>query len=269
MFKCLFSGLCKDKNVTTNPYSKMREYVQNHCAFFDFNSKNGRDILWFPLQVPLNVSMYDFLNDIFSKYYILLCQQEFDNEIPLEIKQQVKDVSNDILQILTIHKKGDIIKAYEKFDSLMQINYMDLPTKNLEKGYTFYRMRGNEYSLNDKKQFYHLPFKLRHLCKSYRFSIAGYPCLYLGYSKNVCFVEISPNGSMCGIELRKEELKDLKILDLTFPIENQGIDNVLKFIKAWPLVASCYIVMANEPKKLPIEKFLLGSPEESEEIRRI
>ena len=229
----------------------MVDYVHDHhCAFFDFCSKNGRDILWFPLAVPLNVSMYEFLHDIFTKYHVLLCQQEFKNDIKQEEREVVKNVSNSILEVLKIHKTGDVIGAYKMFESLMDTYYNDkLPTKTLEKGHTFYRMRADEFNLKDIKQFYHIPFKLRHLCTSYRFSISGYPCLYLGYSKSVCLAEISPNGTMCGVELRKENLKDLVILDLTFPEKSQNNnnpDNVMKFIRAWPLIASCYLVMANE-----------------------
>lgn len=102
MSRCFFSWLCKDKHEEKNLYSKMIKYVHDHSVFFDFNSKNGRDILWFPLQVPFN------------------------------------------------------------------------------------------------------------------------------------------------LELPKEKLTDLRIIDLTFPEDNQESDNIMKFIKAWPLVASCYIVMDNE-----------------------
>lgn len=223
----------------------MVDYV--HENSYDFKTMNGRDILWFPLQIPLNISMYDFLEDVFSKYVNLLSEKVFVNDIQQEVINQVKEVKTGILNVLRKYNTGDNNKASIEFENLMEKHYNDIfPIKQIEKGYTFYRMRANEYNLKDKKEFYHLPLKLRHLCKSYRFSISGYPCLYLGYSKNVCMVEMSPNGTMCGVELHKEELKDLNILDLTFPIENQGMDNVMKFIKAWPLVASCYIVMANE-----------------------
>ena len=250
MFKCILPCLFKNNAEKKNLYSRMVDYVHEHCVFFDFNSKNGHDILWFPLQVPLNVSMYDFLEDIFKKYCALLCQQKFKDEILPETIDTVKKVSIGILKVLKTHMTGDIIDAYNEFETLMESYYENVfPIKPLEKGKTFYRMRADKHNLKDKNEFYPLPLKLRHLCPSCRFSIAGYPCLYLGYSKSVCFEEISHNGTMCGVELPKEEISDLMIYDLTFPEESNGNidpDIDMKFIKAWPLIASCYIIMGNE-----------------------
>lgn len=221
-------------------------YVRDNSTYLDYKSMNGHNILWFPLQIPLNISMCDFLDDVFSKYVNLLSEKVFENYIQREVIKQVEEVKDGILKVLRIHKSGDVITAYKEFEDLMEIHYKSIfPIKQLEKGYTFYRMRANEFNLKEPKEFYHLPSSLIHRCKSYRFSTSGYPCLYLGYSKDVCMVEMAPNGTMCGVELYKED-SELSILDLTFPLDNRESDNVMKFIKAWPLVASCYVVMANE-----------------------
>ncbi|SEA89115.1 RES domain-containing protein [Prevotella sp. tc2-28] len=228
-----------------NLYSKMIEYVHSHNGY---KSLNGCDILWFPLVTPLNVSMYDYLKDVFEKYEALINLHEFTNEISSEIKDEVKKVINGLLSVLMMYKTGDVIEAFKEFEVLMDGCYKDsFPIKKLEIGHTFYRMRANKHNIMDEKEFYHIPSKLRHLCASYRFSIAGYPCLYLGYSKNVCFSEISNNGTMCGLELLRQQSNDLFLLDLTFPktVEKAESDTISNFIKAWPLVVSCYIVMAN------------------------
>lgn len=226
----------------------MVDYVLKHSSL-KFKTKNGNNILWFPLQVPHNESMYAFLEDVFQKYYDLLCQQKFKDEILPETIDTVKKIGLGILKVLEIHMTGDVITAYNEFEKLM-VHYQGIfPIIPLKKGKTFYRMRADKHNLKDKKDFYPLSNKLRYLCASCRFSIAGYPCLYLGFSKSVCLYEISQNGTMCGLELPIDELKDLKILDLTFPEKSKdkkAADNVEEFIKAWPLVASCYIVMANE-----------------------
>ena len=246
--KCVFPYMIND-NANGNMYAVMVDYVHSN---YGFKSMNGRDILWFPLEVPLNVSMNAFLCDIFKKYITLLhrCERAISEEDKITISCVIKD----LLEILKTHKSGDVIKAYELFENMMRKYYIRndkgdvLPTKSLEKGHTFYRMRANEHNLKEKKEFYHLPSSYRHLCASYRFSISGYPCLYLGYSKNVCYVEMSHNGTMCGLELLEQEKRSLKILDLTFADDQLiggGDKEVLKFIKAWPLIASCYIVMAN------------------------
>ena len=247
---CSLSCLCHlcQKKHKQNLYSSMVEHVQHNDGF---KSMNGKDILNFPLQVPLNVSMFDFLKDVFRKYYILLSSRDLC--IRQEDKELVIFVIRGLLEILNIHKTGDVIKAYKNFETLMDTYYCDncenryrLPTIMLEKGYTFYRMRANKHNLNKNSEFYHLPINERYRCSSMRFSIAGYPCFYLGYSKNVCLTEISPNGTMCGLELSNNQTNELKILDLSFGDDQEKGNDVDKFIKAWPLIASCYIVMANE-----------------------
>ena len=227
----------------SNKYKLMIDYVKKNS---EFNSLNGHNILWFPLQVPQNVSMYNFLEDTFKKYLILIKKEDFgSSKVDVEV---VRGVMNGILDVLKIHQTGDVIKAYKTFETMMNTyyNYSRLPSIELREGYTFYRMRANKHNLKDKKEFYHLPINKRYRCSSRRFSIAGYPCLYLGYSKNVCLTEISSNGTMCGLELTKGQIKGLKILDLSFGEgQNKNKDDV-NFIMAWPLIASCYIVMANE-----------------------
>ena len=89
------------------------------------------------------------------------------------------------------------------------------------------------------EDFYHLPFDKIHLSKSERFSIEGYPCLYLGYSKRVCEIEIS-SGSLAQFFL-KETLN--RILDLTLG-QGEGKKDIseINLVKVYPLIASCYIV---------------------------
>ena len=116
------------------------------------------------------------------------------------------------------------------------------PNKDVENNIVFYRMR-KELDLKEERQFYHLPKSMRYKCNSERFSIAGYPCFYVGYSKNDCYVEISKTGSMIGMSLNDD--KSLKVFDLTFSEEQQSGDGLKDYLKAFPLIASCYVVTMN------------------------
>lgn len=243
---CIFSFLRKTfkRRPMNNTFRLMTAHVEQNS---EFNSLNGKNILWFPLQVPHNVLMYKFLEDTFNKYLMLVKREEF--KISEDNVKIVRGVMDGLLNVLKIHQTGDVIKAYESFETLMKYFYdsdSKLPSIKLEDGYTFYRMRAKEHNLKDKREFYHLPINKRSLCSSGRFSIAGYPCLYLGYSKNVCMVETSQNGTMCGLELSKAQTKGLKILDLSFGNSQNEDEDVDNFIIAWPLIVSCYIIMANE-----------------------
>ena len=55
----------------------------------------------------------------------------------------------------------------------------------------FFRARLSENVVEfSAKEMLHIPFNMRHVVKSERFSIPGLPCLYLGNSSYVCWVEM-------------------------------------------------------------------------------
>ena len=55
----------------------------------------------------------------------------------------------------------------------------------------FFRARLSEHVVEfSANEMLHIPFNMRHIVKSERFSIPGLPCLYLGNSSYVCWVEM-------------------------------------------------------------------------------
>ena len=57
------------------------------------------------------------------------------------------------------------------------------------RAFNLYRMRISKETLSKEKMF-HVPFNMREKVSSARFSIPGFPCLYLGTSLEVCWNEI-------------------------------------------------------------------------------
>lgn len=205
----------------------------------NYRSLNGQDVMWLPIQVPQGVSVITMLSDLFAKYKRLIRWRDFFEKEELEF---VDDVCDTIIRILEKYLSGDVIMAYKLFNELME-SYGDLfPHKDVEGDILFYRMR-RDMNLEKKEDFYHLPTSMRDKCSSERFSIAGYPCFYLGYSKNDCYVEISKTGSMIGLTMN--EGNSLKVFDLTFSKEQDNGEQLKEFLKAYPLIASCYVVMTN------------------------
>lgn len=199
---------------------------------------NGKDVLWLPIQVPQRVSVIQMLEDLFVKYKKLT--RRYDSFTQIDIKF-VDNICETIILVLNEYLTGDVIKAYELFSGMMGLYGEDsFPYKDVEDDILFYRMR-RDMDKNEEKDFYHLPTTMRDKCSSERFSISGYPCFYLGYSKNDCLVEISKTGSMIGMKLN--EKGSLKVLDLTFTEEQESGDQLIKYLRAFPLIASCYVVM--------------------------
>lgn len=220
---CLYSLMIKE----TKSYQK-------------FKSFNGKDILDFPLHVPMGIDVLAFLEDTFDKYYSLLAHmhslhasQSFNIDI-----DGIKKTGNAILDVLKLFRDGKIAEAYITFEQQVAEIYNLLPKWEMKEG-EYYRMR-KERDIKRVSQMYPLPPELRYLGGSMRFSIPGYSCLYIGHSKSVCKKEISETGSM--IVIKPQNGTEFKLIDLTFSEDMlNGGDDEMKFIRSWPLIASCYI----------------------------
>lgn len=207
----------------------------------NFKSLNGRDILDFPLHVPMGIDVLDFLDDTFRKYYLLLAHMQklhASQFVNIDI-DGIKKLGTAILDTLKLFRKGQIADAYFSFEQHVVEIYDNLPKWEM-KGGEYYRMR-KDRNIKRVSQMYPLPPELRYLSGGMRFSIPGYSCLYIGQSKNVCKKEISETGSMVNIKPR--ENVEFNLIDLTFTEDMQkGGEEEMKFIQSWPLIASCYVV---------------------------
>ena len=218
-------------------YHKMTIEAQSYQKF---KSMNGRDILDFPLHIPMGVDILIFLEDTFNKYSLLLEHMQKIRDVHhIDINiDSIKKFGNTIIDVMRQFRNGKIVDAYYSFEQQIDEIYESLPIWKMNDG-EYYRMR-KDINLNRVCQMYPLPPELRYLSGGMRFSIPGYSCLYLGHSESVCKLEISNSGSM--IKIKPKGNVEFSLIDLTFSDDmmNGGAEEI-KFIHAWPLIASCYI----------------------------
>lgn len=114
-----------------------------------------------------------------------------------------------------------------RFDESREIIYNAFFNKNnprhvllkytkVHSGTQFFRIRSNEtYDLYSPIEMFHIPFEKRSLTTNQRYSISGYPCLYLGSSAYGCWEELKrPDVEMCNI-VALENAQWLTIMDLS------------------------------------------------------
>lgn len=139
--------------------------------------------------------------------------------------------------------------AYRHLSYMMGRQIMsDLVWTHIETEENFFRMRtfadrrnGIEY-----KEMFHIPIKKRRLACTGRYSIPGYPCLYLGKSSYVCWEEMGrPQMSNCWCSRLKTRVA-FDVLDLRLPLENVFCDNIARYMVLFPLLISCMIPMKGE-----------------------
>ena len=194
---------------------------------------SGKNVMELPLFFALGKSFIDNFDNFTSQYLNNLKGNDVDSDTVNLVESLMQNIRKTINEYLN----GKLASAYSTFKDVMKPIKDILPIKTVQSG-TFYRMRA-EGGLADTKEFLHLPFDKIYLSKSERFSIEGYPCLYLGYSKHVCEIEIA-SGSIAKYKL-KGSLD--KILDLTLG-QGEGKRDISEedLVKVYPLIASCYIV---------------------------
>jgi RES domain len=211
-----------------------------------------QDFFKLPTSVYGNESFRDHIQTLFMQYFIAL--RSLRNE-KIKLKNLAKSITGEWLyqtQIefmqglqdsLDIYLSGNPYGAYSRLDK--SLNKRLRSHKNMlsscvfEKEESFYRIRrqAENYPLTALEQF-HIPFESRGNVKSNRFSIPGFPSLYLSKTLYLCWEELRrPNyDSIQAIRFSLNE--NIECLDLTIPdLSDKSTTTAYKYFITWPLIA--------------------------------
>lgn len=169
----------------------------------------------------------------------------------------LKKLHKKLLYILSLCYKGDLYSALKELNRLLNNqwsryliesyqNYLDLKIE--QQGDTFYRMRDeNKHDDNGNNNIinncFHVPFEKRQYAYTGRYNMLGYPCLYLGDSKETCdkeLGELSKDIRWVGEFTPKQQLN---LYNLCIPSESEIKEannyELFKMVLAYPLIALC------------------------------
>jgi len=117
--------------------------------------------------------------------------------------EEVRKFKKSLLDAVDQYYCGYISEAQYKIDELigevcpsqLAVSHIkdsiSFGTYSYEQDVQFFRARCNEKIIDYKgEEMLHIPFSKRSIVKSERFSIPGLPCLYLGTSSYVCWMEM-------------------------------------------------------------------------------
>ncbi len=198
----------------------------------------------------------------------------FEIDIGLELKSLTKrnliDASKNmhsaVLETLEVYlDKGSPFKAYETFEKHFQIkkdhelNYLQplhyLDYIKINSKDDFYKIRVSEYDLKIE-QIFHVPFKDREKIKSYRYSISGFPTLYLSNLLFISFNEIGINDyDRLYVSkfkfVQEDSIQNNHLLDLRGNFPYFAGERAIMYLVRWPLIMACNIKVAypNSPFK--------------------
>jgi len=216
------------------------------------------DLFKLPLSYSGNYTQY--LKKILIDGYYAKIEKLSDNDIDNDsfkfslafIKDNQKKFTNGLIKSVSNYLDGKPNEAYKELDKTIRGNgkrFDDiLNYQEVEPNTDFYRMRiASPNNPLDKNEMFHIPFEKRGLVKTQRFSIPGFPSLYLGSSVYVCWEELGrPLRNQFQV-VRINNSNPLKILDLS-PISKIDMLNkskMYRYFMTWPLIAACSIKVQN------------------------
>lgn len=205
----------------------------------------------------LNTSDVIFLDDYNNFYkiyfsvtkdtYLKITNSLLGEEFCIDFAKQFNKLRNDILEIYRYYVKGDILRASTKmYNILFRREYYGkkffeyfLKKSNNETLYRCRQVNKDEVkfiSENIHDQMFHIAFNKRNLIGNCRFSISGFPCLYLGSSIECCTKEIgwSKNKELVTCEYNSKE--NFLMYDLTLNKNISSISELKIFLLKYLLV---------------------------------
>lgn len=208
-------------------------------------------ILELPLEREKDVSFVEFIDNLFDNFYDKILDVEWSTFYPDEEKNKIQELITGIKKTIKLYLDGSPNNAYSELKKTLDSTsvYNFLLYDKINTGANFYRLRVKEqnYPLH-KRELFHIPFHLRHLIGTQRYSINGFPCLYLSNSIYVAWEEMRrPNlNSIQAMLLRTEN--EIQYLDLTTDYYTRKFDSntigesvLIQQLITWPLKAACSI----------------------------
>ena len=249
---------------------------------FDLN-RNGHDVPSY-LDKHLERYAHDIENAASGSNPFLgveFCKQVLKN-IPL-----IKDISNKIVEIGQINRDGKIKDAFENAYTLfssMEPYYLFRFSWTGRDG-DFYRIRRGDLrikpgddSKKKKAEIFHIKDSKRNLIGAYRFSIPGFPCLYLTSGFELGWFEsgMPEQFSYCRMHIEESGENALRLIDISNrPIELLSNIHVwilnakdkddelqkiykyfLNYIITYPLAAACSIKVKDRGDKF-VEEYVI------------
>ncbi|EKY3086980.1 hypothetical protein RA970_000070 [Cronobacter dublinensis] len=224
------------------------------------------------LKLPFTVKS-DIIDDYKYKceiYFNKLKDYIEDNDCELSRRlnaklERITRIYFGVVNSLEYFLSGDIKSSYDTFDRTFSdrittdhIQKISIPLENLcNSSRPLFRVRKSDTAVKNRDDIFHIPFSKRHLVNAQRYSVAGLPCLYLGSSLYVCWLEMDkPDFDKLYISSFVSSEENYKILDFTSEIlysrfysitndDKMSYITKMSYICLMPLIYACSFAKIN------------------------
>lgn len=205
-----------------------------------------------------------YLSEVFDKYYTLLSKIENIELVNYGLQQMVyhhsklrvnfnlisdsKTLGYAIINALTAYFEGLPSKAFDILQNAFLQNNRHLinliPQIHSTSMYGFRVRMGSNHT--EIKDLFHTPFQLRHKCASYRFSILGYPSLYLAESLPTALNEVRAeiDAPYCITHYKYKDA--ILLVDLALVPHKMTLWERYSLLSFYPLIIACGLKVKNE-----------------------
>ncbi len=164
----------------------------------------------------------------------------------------IKSISEALVKTIELYFEGKVFQATQYFNSIFQDEFMHhrIHQTELASRTILYRARKSENRRFSKKDLFHVPYELRNYITTKRYSVPGFPALYLGDSCYLCWEEFDQYNfkdmwfSKC-MNITKLKVASIqRIEDFIEQLEKSKTDNfrgLVNYLTAFPLIISCSI----------------------------
>ena len=205
--------------------------------------------------------LYPFCHDKFSNDIISICVAQYiklindvdNNEfITLGVEkdsiiEKIEDVKNVLSKSYNDYLNGNHCEAIEGiYNKFFAKSNNRVLLRGVTEKVNGYRIRESKsYHLYKNDEMFHIPFELRGLVENQRFSLSGYPCLYLGSSLYVCWEELDrPSIDSCNM-IGVSSQDNMTFIDLLLPNKIAPSNCVDTFCRI-PIILACGIKVNNQ-----------------------
>ncbi len=164
------------------------------------------------------------------------------NKVIFDIKKDVHSVEEMILETLGQCFKGLPSEAVAVFEKRMINNdrhLFNLIPQLSVKSALFRVRKDNEHELKKGRELFHVPFDQRIHCGSYRYSILGYPSLYLAHRLSISKLETDIQDNDTYYSACFKPRRELRFIDLALTKSFDAIWERYSLIVFYPLIMAC------------------------------
>lgn len=168
--------------------------------------------------------------------------------------KRIVEVTQRLPEVVEIYYKGKVLEATIKFNQIMDDWFVPIMRPIfVPEGTDLYRSRPGVIDKQFGRQdLFHLPFEKRHLAGSNRYSIPGYPALYLSDSTYACWEEskrfrLRDLHFSRFVNTRSLRVIDIRLIDdfynelINDPQEVSQVPSLFKYIAIFPLILACTV----------------------------